>query len=170
MRGILMIGWLFFFAAATATAQPTDSTQMVVPGRANAPEQEKKPYVIFISADGFRYDLADKYHATHLLALRAQGVAAQSMRPCFPSLTFPNHYTLATGLYPAHHGLVDNAFFDRAKDRGYTITDRTAVEDSSFYGGTPIWVLAEQQHLLAASFFWVGTEAAVNGVRPTYYY
>ena len=163
-----MIGCLLFFAAATA--QVTDSTQLVVPGRANAPEQVKKPYVIFISADGFRYDLADKYHATHLLALRAQGVAAQSMRPSFPSLTFPNHYTLATGLYPTHHGLVDNAFYDRAKGRGYTIGDRTAVEDSSFYGGVPIWVLAEQQHLLTASFFWVGTEAAIDGVRPTYYY
>jgi predicted AlkP superfamily pyrophosphatase or phosphodiesterase len=149
---------------------PADSTQQVVPGRSNSAAQQQKPYVIFISADGFRHDLADKYHATNLLSLRAKGAAAQSMKPSFPSVTFPNHYTLATGLYPSHHGLVDNTFFDRRLGRGYRIGDRKAVEDSSFYGGTPIWVLAEQQHMLSSSFFWVGSETAVSGVRPTYYY
>ena len=168
MRFILFIGVLLMGVAASA--QITDSTQMVMPGRSNDSHSEQEPYVIFISADGFRHDLADKYQATHLLALRAAGVAAQSMTPSYPSVTFPNHYSLATGLYPSHHGLVDNAFFDPAKGRGYTIRDRTAVEDSSFYGGTPIWVLSEQQKLLSASFFWVGSEAAVDGVRPTYYY
>jgi predicted AlkP superfamily pyrophosphatase or phosphodiesterase len=142
----------------------------VVPGRSNSAVQEQKPYVIFISADGFRHDLADKYHATNLLSLRAKGAAAQSMTPSFPSVTFPNHYSLATGLYPSHHGLVDNTFFDRRLGRGYRIGDRAAVEDSSFYGGTPIWVLAEKQHMLSSSFFWVGSETAVRGVRPTYYY
>ena len=168
MRFILVIGVVLMSVAASA--QITDSTQVVMPGRSNGSHQEQEPYVIFISADGFRHDLADKYQATHLLALRAAGVAAQSMTPSYPSVTFPNHYSLATGLYPSHHGLVDNAFFDPAKGRGYTIRDRTAVEDSSFYGGTPLWVLAEQQKLLSASFFWVGSEAAVDGVRPTYYY
>jgi predicted AlkP superfamily pyrophosphatase or phosphodiesterase len=148
----------------------TPSDELVTPGRTNAPEQEKKPYVIFISADGFRWDLADKYHATNLLTLRFNGVAAERMTPSYPSVTFPNHYSLATGLYPSHHGLVDNTFYDPKKGRGYRISDRTAVQDSSWYGGTPIWNLAEQQHMLSASFFWVGSEAAVNGMRPTYYY
>jgi predicted AlkP superfamily pyrophosphatase or phosphodiesterase len=152
------------------SAQITDTVQKVIAGRANSPEQEKKPYVIFISADGFRYDLADKYHATNLLALRARGIAAASMTPAYPSVTFPNHYSLATGLYPAHHGLVDNTFYDPKKGKIYRISDRAAVTDSSYYGGTPIWVLAEQQKMLSASFFWVGSEAAVDGVRPTYYY
>ncbi len=168
MRFILVIGVVLIRMAASA--QITDSTQMVMPGRSNGSRQEQESYVIFISADGFRHDLADKYQASHLLALRASGVAASSMTPSYPSVTFPNHYSLATGLYPSHHGLVDNAFFDPAKGREYTIRDRKAVEDSSYYGGTPIWVLAEQQKLLSASFFWVGSEAAVDGVRPTYYY
>lgn len=168
MRFYLLLA--LFFSAAGLSAQTTDSAQRVIPGRTNSREQEQKPYVIFISADGFRYDLAGKYQATHLQALRAKGVAASAMIPCYPSVTFPNHYSLATGLYPSHHGLVDNTFFDRQKGRGYRIGDRTAVEDSSFYGGTPIWVLAERQKMLSASFFWVGSEAAVDGIHPTYYY
>jgi predicted AlkP superfamily pyrophosphatase or phosphodiesterase len=169
MRFPILIFALLFCSAVSAQAV-TDSTQLVIPGRANSPRQEKKPYVIFISADGFRYDLAEKYHATNLLALRSKGVAASSMTPSFPSVTFPNHYSLATGLYPAHHGLVDNTFYDPKKGKGYRISDRKAVTDSSWYGGTPIWVLAEQQKMLSASFFWVGSEAAVDGIRPTYYY
>ncbi|HEY4289759.1 MAG TPA: ectonucleotide pyrophosphatase/phosphodiesterase [Puia sp.] len=155
---------------ADETRPLSDSSLRVVPGRTNSAEQQKKPYVIFISADGFRYDLADKYQATNLLALREKGVAAKSMIPSYPSVTFPNHYSLATGLYPSHHGLVDNTFFDPKKGKGYAIGNRSAVEDSSWYGGVPIWVLAEQQQMVSASFFWVGSEAAVDGVRPTYYY
>jgi predicted AlkP superfamily pyrophosphatase or phosphodiesterase len=162
---LLLVG-----CASGVSAQITDTAQKVISGRVNDPQQEKKPYVIFISADGFRYDLADIYHATHLQALRARGIAAVSMTPSFPSVTFPNHYSLATGLYPAHHGLVDNTMYDPKKGKGYRINDRGAVTDSSWYGGTPIWVLAEQQKMLSASFFWVGSEAAVDGVRPTYYY
>jgi predicted AlkP superfamily pyrophosphatase or phosphodiesterase len=165
---VLLISGLF--ASLAASAQIIDSTQIVAPGRANSAAQQQKPYVIFISADGFRYDLADKYHATNLLALREKGVAAKAMRPSYPSVTFPNHYSLATGLYPAHDGLVDNTFFDPKKGRGYRISDRTAVEDSSWYGGVPLWVLAERQKMVSASFFWVGSETAVDGVRPTYYY
>ncbi|HEY6902104.1 MAG TPA: ectonucleotide pyrophosphatase/phosphodiesterase, partial [Puia sp.] len=149
---------------------PADTVQRVVPGRVNSAEQMKKPYVIFISADGFRHDLADKWQAKHLLALREQGVAAEGMIPSYPSLTFPNHYSLATGLYPSHHGLVDNTFFDRKKGKGYSVGNRIEVEDSSWYGGRPLWVLAEQQRMVSASFFWVGSEAAVAGVRPTYWY
>lgn len=147
-----------------------DITQHVVPGRSNSPKQQKKPYVILISADGFRYDLADKYHAGNLQRLRGNGVAAKSMIPSYPSLTFPNHYTLVTGLYPSHHGLVDNTFYDKKRDEIYRLGNRKAVEDSSWYGGTPLWVLAEQQQMVTASFYWVGSETAVKGVRPTYYY
>ncbi|GGA97052.1 alkaline phosphatase family protein [Puia dinghuensis] len=168
MRFYLLLA--LFFTTAGLSAQITDSTQKMIPGRSNSPEQEQKPYVIFISADGFRYDLADKYQATRLQALRAKGVQATAMTPSYPSVTFPNHYSLATGLYPSHHGLVDNTFFDMQKGRGYTIRDRAAVEDPYFYGGTPIWVLAEQQQMLTASFFWVGSETAIDDIRPTYYY
>jgi predicted AlkP superfamily pyrophosphatase or phosphodiesterase len=160
---------LFLFIPCFLFAQP-DSTQHIVPGRKNSLASKQKPYVILISADGFRHDLADKYHAINLQGLRNRGVAAKGMIPSYPTLTFPNHYSIATGLYPAHHGLVDNTFYDPQKLQLYRIGNRQAVEDSSWYGGTPLWVLAEQQQMISACFYWVGSEAAVRGIRPTHYY
>ena len=92
------------------------------------------------------------------------------MQSVFPSLTFPNHYSIATGDYPVHDGIVDNTFFDPATQPGLCMGNRKEVEDSSWYDATPIWVLAEKQKMLTASFYWVGAEAAIQGIRPTYYY
>jgi predicted AlkP superfamily pyrophosphatase or phosphodiesterase len=149
---------------------PQNKEQQVVPGRANAPAQYDKPYVILISADGFRYDYIDKYNAENLKRLSSGGVRAKSMIPAFPSLTFPNHYTLVTGMYPAHHGLVDNTFIDPELQRRYSSGNIREVTDSVWYGGEPLWVLAEKQQLLSASFYWVGSESAIQGIRPSYWY
>lgn len=166
----LWILLVMLYSFDTINAQETDTVQRRVPGRQNSAAQQAKPYVILISADGFRYDYAHKYAAANLLRLSGQGVRSRSMLPAFPSLTFPNHYTLATGLYPAHHGLVNNHFYDPARGARYSMSNKAIAYDSSWYGGTPLWVLAEKQQLLSACFYWVGSEVAVQGVRPTYYY
>jgi len=167
MRKLLSLP--FFILPIFLCAQQ-DSTQHIVPDRSNNPGQIKKPYIILISADGFRYDLADKYNAQNLIRLRNSGIEADYMKSVFPSLTFPNHYSIATGEYPDHDGIVDNSFFDPERGQTYMMGNRNEVEDSSWYGDTPIWVLAEKQGMLTASFYWVGAEAAIQGVRPTYYY
>jgi predicted AlkP superfamily pyrophosphatase or phosphodiesterase len=137
---------------------------------ANATQQLSKPYVVLVSLDGFRYDYARKYHAEHLLALAAEGASApEGMLPSFPSITFPNHYTIVTGLYPEHHGIVANSFYDPVRKETYSYHDAKAIADGTWYGGTPLWVLAEQQGMRSASFFWVGSEADIQGVRPSYY-
>ncbi len=99
----MRILFCFVLSVGFLALRGQDSTQRIVPGRMNSKEQAQKPYVIFISADGFRHDLADKYQAKNLLALRETGVQAKAMIPSYPSVTFPNHYSLATGLYPSHH-------------------------------------------------------------------
>ena len=147
-----------------------DTLQHIAPGRSNSPEQQKKPYVILISADGFRYDYAEKYQAEHLLQFSHQGVQAASMIPSFPSVTFPNHYTIVTGLYPSHNGIVNNSFYDVQRNASYGMSDKVKVQDGTWYGGTPLWVLAEQQQMISASMFWVGSEAAIKNIRPSYYY
>lgn len=160
---------LAVLAVITAQSQ-ADTIQKITTGRKNSISQLSKPYVLLISADGFRYDYAKKYHAENILRLSASGAQAESMIPSYPSVTFPNHYTLVTGLYPSHHGLVNNSFYDSAKGDSYAMSDKVKVADDSWYGGTPLWVLAEQQQMLSASMFWVGSEAAIKNTRPTYYY
>ncbi|WP_349314569.1 ectonucleotide pyrophosphatase/phosphodiesterase [Chitinophaga sp. MM2321] len=165
---------IFLFVAVlllTSTANyAQDTAQLVVEGRKNSATQQSKPYVIMISIDGFRYDYAEKYQAENLLKLSDEGVRAAAMQPSFPTLTFPNHYSMVTGMYPAHHGLVDNLFYDRQRKAVYKVGDRNAVEDGTWYTGMPLWVLAEKQQMLSASYFWVGSESAIQNIRPSYYF
>jgi predicted AlkP superfamily pyrophosphatase or phosphodiesterase len=136
----------------------------------NAPVQQSKPYVVVVSLDGFRYDYAARYGAKNLLAMVRRGASAPGgMLPAFPSLTFPNHYSIATGLYPEHHGIVANFFYDPARKQSYAFNDPKSEQDGSWYGGTPLWVLSEQQSMRSATFFWPGSEAEIRGKRPSYY-
>ncbi len=127
-----------------------------------------RPYVVLVSFDGFRYDYLDRYHPPAFTAIAAAGVRAASLVPSFPTKTFPNHYTLVTGLVPGHHGIVGNVFYDPARRAWYRSSDSLAVRDSSWYGGEPIWATAERNGVRASAFFWPGSEAAIGGVRPTY--
>lgn len=147
-----------------------DTAQIVIPNRYNSVEAQTKPYVIMISADGFRYDYAKKYNAGNLLKFSNGGVQAKAMIPSYPSITFPNHWSLITGLYPSHHGLIDNYFYDYKRKEAYAMSDRKNAEDGSWYGGIPLWGLAEKQGMISASLMWVGSASDAGGIRPTYYY
>ncbi|MBL7840789.1 MAG: alkaline phosphatase family protein [Cyclobacteriaceae bacterium] len=127
------------------------------------------PYVVMVSFDGFRYDYAERYNLPNFKKFINEGASAEALIPSFPSKTFPNHYTLVTGQYPGNHGLVDNEFYDPAQKKLYKTKDRSMVEDPSFYGGIPLWQLAQQHGMKSASFYWVGSEAKVLGVFPDYY-
>lgn len=123
-----------------------------------------------VSFDGFRHDYVEKYNTPNIKEFIKQGAAAEMMRPSFPSKTFPNHYTLVTGLYPGNHGLVDNTFYDKGRDTFYSIRQRAKVEDSYYYGGLPLWQLVQQNGMKSASYFWVGSEARIEGEFPSYYH
>lgn len=161
---------LIFSLTALAQKGNVDTAQVVMPGRYNSIEAQKKPYVIMISADGFRYDYAEKYHAENLLNFSGEGIRAKAMVPGYPSITFPNHWTLITGLYPSHHGLIDNFFYDYKRKEGYAMSNRENAEDGSWYGGIPLWGLAEKQGMVSASLMWVGSASNAGGSRPAYYY
>lgn len=158
------------FAIMSTQLYAQDTTQQINLQRVNQMNQIGKPYIILISADGFRADMAEKFGAKNLLALSKRGVRASYLEAGFPTVTFPNHYSIVTGLHPAHHGLVDNNFLDRKKETIYSMSNKKQVADSSWYGGKPLWVLAEEQGMLAASFYWVASESAIQGKRPTYFY
>lgn len=121
-------------------------------------------YVVVLSLDGFRYDYQTKAHTPALDAMDREGLSGL-FRPCYPSLTFPNHYSMTTGLHPNNHGLVGNEFWDE-RGRHYRLGKREAVEDPSFYLGEPLWNTARRHGVRSASFFWVGSETAIGGHQP----
>ena len=129
----------------------------------------RAPRVVLIALDGFRADYVDRPGAVRLRALAARGVRAERMIPAFPSKTFPNHYTLVTGLTPEHHGIVANVIRDPELGL-FRISDTLAIWEPRWWGGEPIWVTAERQGRRAAAYFWPGSEAAIGGVRPTWWY
>lgn len=161
---------LILFLSFNLYFSQSDTAQIVVPNRENSIFSKSKPYVILISADGFRYDYLKKYNAEQVLNFAKKGVSAKAMIPSFPSITFPNHWSLITGLYPAHHGLIDNFFYDYQKKKFYAMSSKENAEDGSWYGGNPLWSLAEKQGMLSASMMWVGSASNAGAKRPTYYY
>ena len=120
------------------------------------PLKDLKPTVILISIDGFRADYFEKYQHPTLNTLAAEGVRAQWMTPSYPSLTFPNHYTISTGLYPENHGIVANEFHDPVFNATFGMSKREEVQSSRCWGGEPIWITAEKQGHRAAPVFFPG--------------
>ncbi|MDC6387836.1 ectonucleotide pyrophosphatase/phosphodiesterase [Maribacter sp. PR1] len=135
----------------------------------NSDETLNKPYVILVSLDGFRWDYVERFNPPFLTRFIEKGVRAESLIPSFPSKTFPNHYTIATGMYPEKHGLIGNRFYSHKKDQVYSIGNREVVEDGTFYGGIPLWIQAGRSGMVTASYFFVGSEANILGSWPTYY-
>lgn len=133
------------------------------------PINDLQPTVILISLDGFRWDYLDKFPTPTLKKLAASGVRAKALIPAFPTKTFPNHYTIVTGLYPAHHGIVANSMFDPEFDAKFSLSKREAVSDGRWWEGEPLWVTAEKQNQHSGILFWPGSEAEIGGVRPTYW-
>jgi predicted AlkP superfamily pyrophosphatase or phosphodiesterase len=128
-----------------------------------------RPTVILISLDGFRHDYLEKYEPPNIRSLARDGVWARWMIPSFPSKTFPNHYTIATGLYPQSHGIVENSVFDKGFNATFTMSNREEVQNSRWWLGEPIWITAEKQGQRTAPLFWPGSEAEIGGARPTYW-
>ena len=124
---------------------------------------------VIISLDGFRWDYTQWYDTPFLDRMSEEGVEA-ALIPSYPSKTFPNHYTLATGLYPDHHGIIGNKFINRATGKKFSLSNREVKHDAHYYGGEPIWLTAQRQGLRTAVFYWPGSDVAVQGKYPDKYF
>jgi len=125
--------------------------------------------LLLISIDAYRYDYVERGLSPTLSMLAKSGVRAVSMQPSFPSLTFPNHYTLVTGLRPDHHGIVNNTMFDPKLGK-FSLGNRKAVSDGRWWdAATPIWETADAHGLRTATMFWPGSEADIHGHHPDYW-
>lgn len=135
------------------------------------PRHQQNAYspLILISIDGYRSDYIERKLSLNLTALADDGVRAQALRSAFPTLTFPNHYSIVTGLFPDHHGIVNNRFFDPVSGRKFVYNDPKTTFDPAWWGGEPLWVGVERQGKHAATMFWPGSDVAIDGVRPEHW-
>lgn len=153
---------LVLSACASVPQAPSEAVKPVAVATASAPT------VILISIDGFRPDYLSRGLTPNLSRLAAEG-AYGPMKPSFPTVTFPNHYTVVTGLHPDHHGIVGNNMVDEELGR-FSLGNAAAVTDRRWWDdGEPIWVTAENAGIKTGTMFWPGSEAAIRGVRPSHW-
>jgi predicted AlkP superfamily pyrophosphatase or phosphodiesterase len=151
---------VLFVVALTAFARALAQSQSPV---------DERPLVLLVSSDGWRWDYHTKAPTPNMHRLIARGVRAEGLIPSFPSKTFPNYYTIATGLYPGHHGVVANTVRDPVTGRLLRMSDRREVQNPMWWGGEPIWNTAQRAGLAAATMFWPGSEAPIGGMRPKFW-
>jgi predicted AlkP superfamily pyrophosphatase or phosphodiesterase len=152
--GRAVLGAVICLALACGAARPLPADQAIL---------------ILISIDGFRWDYLDKFNPPALTKLASGGVRADGLIPQFPSKTFPNHYTIVTGLTLAHHGIISNNIRDREIPGEFSLGNRDVQNDPRWWGGEPIWNTAEKQGRKSAAMFWPGSEVVIGGMRGTYW-
>jgi len=153
---ILLLLFTYLFIAAGCLKEGQESDQVA--------SQSK---VLLISIDGFINDYVDRNETPNLDRFMNEGVVAEYMIPAFPTKTFPNHWTLVTGLYVDSHGIITNSFYDYELEARFSYGPQGTPNDERWWGGEPIWITAEKQGLTAATFFWPGSEATIDGVQST---
>ncbi|TPX72476.1 hypothetical protein CcCBS67573_g05849 [Chytriomyces confervae] len=129
---------------------------------------DQQPVVILVSLDGFRAEYLSRGLTPNLHALATSGISAAYMKPSFPSLTFPNHYTIVTGLYPESHGIVGNVFRDPKLNDTFVYVDPVKNKDGHWWGGEPLWVTTIKAGLKSGTCMWPGSEAPIKSIVPTY--
>jgi len=168
LRGLILAGLLLsppVLAGADEGSPPDQHLADLSSHGINRADQQQIPYVILVSLDGFRADYLDRFDLPNFRHLIENGVRAEGLMPVFPSITFPNHYSMVTGLYPEKHGIVGHVFYDPTREQVFYPPSRP---DGTWYHRRPIWITAETQGIATACYFWVGCETTIDGIQPTY--
>lgn len=123
--------------------------------------------VLLVSVDGLMNEYLERNETPHFDSFIESGIRADYLIPVFPTKTFPNHWTIATGLYVENHGIISNSFYDYELDARFSYGPQGTPSDERWWGGEPIWITAERQGLVSATFFWPGSEASIDGMQST---
>jgi predicted AlkP superfamily pyrophosphatase or phosphodiesterase len=164
---IIALFFLLAFGAYRASRGHITSTTSIPRTLSNG-THTFRPTTILISLDGFRADFLNRGLTPALSAFIASGISPRYMLPSFPSVTFPNHFTLVTGLYPESNGVVGNTFWDPALMKEFHYTDPARSMQPEWWTAEPLWVTAENQGVRTAIHMWPGSEAHIPDVEPTY--
>lgn len=157
-RTPLFIIFIFFLAVLTQSCANQEEL---------GDSKEKSSPVLLISFDGFMNEYIERNETPNFDRLIKNGVRAEYMIPIFPTKTFPNHYSIVTGLYAENHGIIANGFYDDSLDARFRFGPIDSPNDERWWGGEPIWITAEKQGLTSATFFWPGSEASIDGIQST---
>lgn len=160
---------LAFALSACRSAAPVPVATVVPATGAPVGSSRAESIVVLVSIDGWRHDYLDRFEPPTLLRLAKNGVRAEGLIPQFPSKTFPNHYTLVTGLRLAHHGILSNNMVAPDIEGRFGLSNREVLADPKWWGGEPIWNTLERQGGVAAAMFWPGSETVIGGRRPTFW-
>lgn len=172
---ILLILLFFGFQGLTfGCSQPpeTSDNQQDTEELEDTTEDPRQTYpLLLIGVDGFHPDYfgSDYGSLPNFKQLMQGGTTAASLKPVFPTKTFVNMYSIATGLYAENHGIVGNTVYDPGRNAYLRMSDAETQGESHWWGGEPIWITAERQNIKAGTFFWVGSEAEINGYRPSHW-
>jgi predicted AlkP superfamily pyrophosphatase or phosphodiesterase len=128
------------------------------------------PHLVLISIDGYRHDYTKMYKPTNLMKFRDSGSSATALQPIYPTKTFPNHYSIITGMYAGNHGIIGNGFYSPKRKEHYNAFKKEFGGDGTWYGGEPFWMVARKQGLITASYFWVGSDANIKNMPPNYFF
>ena len=172
LQVVIVAAWLTGCGASVGAepALPASAeAQSSGTGGVNDPAVRSRPHVVLVSFDGFHPGYFARFDTPSFDLLATRGMRAAGLVSVFPSLTFPGHYSIATGLHPEAHGMVGNRFYDPARGAEFSYRRRDDAQDGSWWGGEPIWVTAEKQGMVSAAFFFPGTEADIGGVRPSHW-
>jgi predicted AlkP superfamily pyrophosphatase or phosphodiesterase len=162
LREILFTA-LLTLALVSCAARDTPTTSALT-----APSSQP-PIVILVSIDGWRWDYMTRFAPPAISKLAQSGVTAEGLVPAFPSKTFPNHYSIITGLHPANHGITSNNMIDPRLPGRFTLDNRDVQQDSRWWGGEPLWITADRQGRVTGTMFWPGSDVMIAGGRPTHW-
>lgn len=151
-KSIILLSIMIFIGSAAISCKP-----------------DKETYTVIVSLDAFRWDYLDEFSTSGLNEIASDGVQG-ILKPSYPASTFPNHYTIATGLVPDHHGIVNGSFWDPDTQTTFSMGDSLTRYNPEYYLGEPIWVTAEKAGLKTACIYWVGSDVEIKGILPTYSY
>ncbi|NCV32241.1 MAG: alkaline phosphatase family protein [Betaproteobacteria bacterium] len=133
-------------------------------------QEQVKPLVLLIGIDGFRADYLERGFSPNLLALAQKGLWAKGLVPVFPSLTFPNHLSLVTGVHPGRHGIVNNSMQDPMRSERFRLGATSVITDPFWWTeATPIWISLKRQGKRSATVFWPGSDVKIQGFYPDHW-
>ncbi|KAL4081232.1 alkaline-phosphatase-like protein [Scleroderma citrinum] len=159
---LLLLGGTVYFAAHVSVSRPDTGKELLSNGT-----HEFKRTVILVSIDGLRADYLDRGLTPHLLDISKQGIRAKYMKPIFPTVTFPNHWALMTGLHAESHGIIANSFWDPTSETMF-LYNRISSLNSTWWLGEPMWETAERAGVKTANLMWPGPPITSSGTSPTY--